>query len=418
MWSRLPNVNRFHKIPTEFSTLNEFNHLMLKGGFQIKQVAKYFCTMTTGVSLSRIISLLEAFAPIKYAESWDNVGLLIEPYRKPLNVNKILLTNDLTEPVMQEAIEKSINMIIAYHPPIFAPLKRIIQTDWKQRIVSMCLAESIAVYSPHTAWDVVPGGVNEWLARALPYENMTPIRVRLPKRSIIFSSLPEQILIFQTVKFNILVLVRVVIGFIQFNVNRYNITSKAKSRGLVTIHVNEEIRKGINFNHKKVIKILGRRIIKQRFPDYYHLLSNCSEPNVGLGRIFSTSLTLKEAIAAVQLHIGLDVHVAFGNRHTLKTKIITVAVCAGSGSSLLRGVKADLYITGEMSHHELIEANQNNVSVILCNHSNSERGFLKSFQPKLQETLKNDCEIIISDKDADPLVTFHKAEAKCQIEIS
>ncbi|KAI9589433.1 NIF3-like protein 1 [Glossina fuscipes] len=297
---------------------------MLKGGFQIKQVAKYFCTMTTGVSLSRIISLLEAFAPIKYAESWDNVGLLIEPYRKPLNVNKILLTNDLTEPVMQEAIEKSTNMIIAYHPPIFAPLKRIIQTDWKQRIVSMCLAESIAVYSPHTAWDVVPGGVNEWLARALPYENMTPIR----------------------------------------------------------------------------------------------LLSNCSEPNVGLGRIFSTSLTLKEAIAAVQLHIGLDVHVAFGNRHTLKTKIITVAVCAGSGSSLLRGVKADLYITGEMSHHELIEANQNNVSVILCNHSNSERGFLKSFQPKLQETLKNDCEIIISDKDADPLVTFHKAESKCQIEIS
>lgn len=280
--------------------------------------------MTTGASLTRIVSVLEAFAPIKYAESWDNVGLLIEPYRKPLNVKKIMLTNDLTEPVMQEAIEKSADMIIAYHPPIFTPLKRIVQCDWKQRIISLCLAESIAVYSPHTAWDVVPGGINEWLACALPYKNMTPIR----------------------------------------------------------------------------------------------LLSNSSESNVGLGRIFSTNLILEEAIAAVQKHIGLDVHVALGNQHTLKSKIITVAVCAGSGSSLLRGIKADLYITGEMSHHELIEANQNNISVILCNHSNSERGFLKSFKMKLEAILKNDCEVIISDKDADPLVTFPKTELKSQIEIS
>uniref|UniRef100_A0A1A9X1H5 NIF3-like protein 1 n=1 Tax=Glossina brevipalpis TaxID=37001 RepID=A0A1A9X1H5_9MUSC len=170
----------------------------------------------------------------------------------------------------------------------------------------------------------------------------------------------------------------------------------------------------------KAAKLLIAVMATERFrlPSKRTLLSNSSESNVGLGRIFSTNLILEEAIAAVQKHIGLDVHVALGNQHTLKSKIITVAVCAGSGSSLLRGIKADLYITGEMSHHELIEANQNNISVILCNHSNSERGFLKSFKMKLEAILKNDCEVIISDKDADPLVTFPKTELKSQIEIS
>lgn len=95
--------------------------------------------------------------------------------------------------------------------------------------------------------------------------------------------------------------------------------------------------------------------------------------------------------------------------HNLLTKIRNVAICAGSGGSLLRGIKADLYITGEMSHHELLDANHNGVSVILCNHSNSERGFLKMFKPKLEEFLENGCEVLVSETDEDPLKTHVKS---------
>ncbi|XP_061401068.1 NIF3-like protein 1 [Musca vetustissima] len=141
-------------------------------------------------------------------------------------------------------------------------------------------------------------------------------------------------------------------------------------------------------------------------------LANCDDPNVGAGRIFSTKINLENAIKAVQKHIGLDVHVAMGVEHSPATNIERVAVCAGSGASLLRGVEADLYITGEMSHHDVLDANHQNISVILCNHSNSERGFLKTFKPKLVDMLNGQCEVIVSESDEDPIKT-HVNNEKC-----
>jgi putative NIF3 family GTP cyclohydrolase 1 type 2 len=82
--------------------------------------------------------------------------LLVEPSGE-LIVNKILLTNDLTEPVLEEALSKNANLIITYHPAIFAPLKRLTQSEWKQRSIIKCIENRIAVYSPHTTWDTIEG---------------------------------------------------------------------------------------------------------------------------------------------------------------------------------------------------------------------------------------------------------------------
>lgn len=87
---------------------------------------------TEGVSLSFVTQKLQEFASTSLAESWDNVGLLLEPAnQKP--ITRILLTNDLTEDVMEEALLVSANLIISYHPPIFAPLKKITNSTWKVR---------------------------------------------------------------------------------------------------------------------------------------------------------------------------------------------------------------------------------------------------------------------------------------------
>ena len=84
-------------------------------------------------------------------------------------------------------------------------------------------------------------------------------------------------------------------------------------------------------------------------------------------------------------------------------KISKVAVCAGSGASLLRGVKADLLVTGEMSHHEVLDAISNGSNVILCEHSNTERGYLRVLKQKLKDFLSEEIEVIISETDSDPL---------------
>ena len=83
-----------------------------------------------GTPLKVILNKLFIFADLSLAEKWDNVGLLIEPTTER-RIKKILLTNDLTEIVMKECIEKEINLIISYHPPIFTPLKKITNASWK-----------------------------------------------------------------------------------------------------------------------------------------------------------------------------------------------------------------------------------------------------------------------------------------------
>ena len=75
-----------------------------------------------GCSLSDVVSALEKIAPLHLAEDWDNVGLLVEP-SDPQRIATIFLTNDLTEPVLEEAISLNANFIVSYHPPIFCTIK-------------------------------------------------------------------------------------------------------------------------------------------------------------------------------------------------------------------------------------------------------------------------------------------------------
>ena len=114
------------------------------------------------MDLKKVVRQLESLAPTSLAASWDNVGLLVEP-SPPHTVSQIMLTNDLTSAVMAEALQKKVDMILSYHPPIFTPLKRLRQGLWKERLVVQCVENRIALYSPHTAYDCFQGGTGDWL---------------------------------------------------------------------------------------------------------------------------------------------------------------------------------------------------------------------------------------------------------------
>lgn len=118
------------------------------------------------MELKEVLQVMEQLAPLSLAESWDNVGLLVEP-SKSRPIKTILLTNDLTDAVMEEAEAMSCDLIISYHPPLFRPIKRLVQKDWKQRLAIRALESGIVIFSPHTSWDSVKGGVNDWLAGGL-----------------------------------------------------------------------------------------------------------------------------------------------------------------------------------------------------------------------------------------------------------
>lgn len=141
--------------------------LLNKSNRLVTSFTKNYLSNMVGIQLNTILSQLKDYAPLYLADqSWDNVGLLVEPSSDNPLIETILFTNDLTEPVLDEAIEQQAQLIVSYHPPIFSPLKRLTQNNWKERIILKCIKHGISVYSPHTSWDAVDDGVNQWLTSA------------------------------------------------------------------------------------------------------------------------------------------------------------------------------------------------------------------------------------------------------------
>jgi len=133
---------------------------------------------------------------------------------------------------------------------------------------------------------------------------------------------------------------------------------------------------------------------------------NSEDGNVGMGRIVTLkdAKSIKEVINSVKQGLEID-HVQLATTDSNKN-IKTIAICAGSGSGVFSKLStpADLYLTGELSHHEALYLKELGSVVICTNHSNSERGYLKVMREKLLEEL-DDVAIVISKEDVDPYST-------------
>lgn len=119
--------------------------------------------------IHEIVSAFEAVAPLTLQESYDNSGLIVG--EMGTQVSKALLCLDSTEAVVDEAIAKGCDLIIAHHPIVFGGLKRFTGGDYVQRALIKAIRNNIAIYACHTNLDnVLRGGVNERIAQQLGFE--------------------------------------------------------------------------------------------------------------------------------------------------------------------------------------------------------------------------------------------------------
>lgn len=259
------------------------------------------------MKLPQVIQSLEAIAPPSLAAPWDNVGLLITPLGSR-GIKRILLTIDPTEAVADEAVLKKIDLVIAYHPILFRPARRLDAGNGHDRAVMKLVRKDIALYSPHTALDAVVGGVNDWLAGCI-----------------------------------------------------------------------------------------GEGEIEVLHP--------CGEMDAGQGRIvhLANPVALQTLAQRIRRNLGLR-HVRTA-KSTDGRSVRTVALCAGSGGDVLENVPADCYLTGEMGHHRVLAATQAGTHVILCEHSSTERGYLPVFAQILRRVLGVGIDILIAERDAEPIQT-------------
>jgi dinuclear metal center YbgI/SA1388 family protein len=132
------------------------------------------------MQLRELTDALNQIAPTRNAEAWDNVGLLVGDLAQP--VSKVLLTIDYTGAVAEEARAQGCDAVVAYHPLIFDAMKRVTG----ESLVFDAIRRGVAVYSPHTALDVVDGGTNDMLADVLGLPpGRSPLRLAQTKASML-----------------------------------------------------------------------------------------------------------------------------------------------------------------------------------------------------------------------------------------
>jgi dinuclear metal center YbgI/SA1388 family protein len=130
------------------------------------------------MQLAEVLRTLEQLAPLSGAESWDNVGLLLGDRQQ--SVERVLTCLTLTPDVAAEAVAEQVQLVVTHHPVMFKPVQRITTATLEGRTLWPLLSQGISVYSPHTAWDNAPAGINQSLAERLQLQQIQPIRPATP----------------------------------------------------------------------------------------------------------------------------------------------------------------------------------------------------------------------------------------------
>lgn len=124
--------------------------------------------------LSAVLKSLAELAPLELAEEWDNVGLLVG--RTGETVDRVLTCLTITPDVVDEAVDKSADLIVSHHPVLFRPRQEITFDSVEGAMLIRLIQADVAVYSPHTAYDSARQGINAQLAETLGLHNVRPIR--------------------------------------------------------------------------------------------------------------------------------------------------------------------------------------------------------------------------------------------------
>jgi dinuclear metal center YbgI/SA1388 family protein len=125
------------------------------------------------MNMRQIVAYLQKLAPLELAEGWDSVGLLIGDPDGPIERLMVCLT--VMSATVDEAIAQGAQLIVAHHPLPFRPLAKIVCSDPTGQMVWKLCRHGISLYSPHTAWDNAPEGINQRIARRLELEAIRPM---------------------------------------------------------------------------------------------------------------------------------------------------------------------------------------------------------------------------------------------------
>lgn len=367
------------------------------------------------VTVHDLEAALEAIAPARRAESWDNVGLLVGAGDRA--AGRIVLTIDLTERVLDEARAVGANAIVAYHPPIFAPLKRLTDRAPKERLVLACAQYGIAILSPHTALDAAPGGVNDWLADGVGPGRVTALTPADERPA------SEAVKVVTFVPADAADAVRRALSAAGAGRIGAYCECSFEITGTGTFHGDEGTKPAVGragalerVEEVRLEMVCGAREVAPAIaalrsahpyeepPIEVHPLGPRPDESIGAGRLVALDApaTTDDIVARLKPHLGVErLFVSDG-----PIEHAVVGLCAGAGGSMTADAVArgaTLYLTGEMRHHDVLAAEAAGCVVVLAGHTNTERGYLPVLAERLRAALPGIEQVHVAESDGDPL---------------
>lgn len=379
-----------------------------------------------------LVAVMQDISPLEYAEDWDRAGLQVGMSERELD-GPILLTIDLTEQVLDEAIRHGSSAIIAYHCPIWNPMATLTDGTSKERVIRGAIEHKIAIYSPHTALDAAPGGVTDWLCEGLSGGDEGHIagdcRALIPHLHIernrqlkIVVFVPEDHVdglrnALATAGAGTIGAYRLC-SFAAPGTGTFFGADSANPHVGSTGRLEKVAEMRLEMVCSKAALPLVIQTLREFHPyeepafDVYELVGNQLR-SAGLGRrlVLDRPATVAELADRLSAHLGVHrVKFALAGEDE---PVRHIGVIPGSGEDLLDLAAREgcrVFVTGEMRHHSVVAALQQGVSVILGGHTPTERGYLPRLARRLREMCPDQKFLVsVEDRDLYQLVGQHPA---------
>jgi len=360
-----------------------------------------------------IIEIIDTIAPFRLAEEWDNVGLQVGDPAAP--VSRIMVSLDPGDEAIEAAVAAQCQLLLTHHPLIFRPLQTIDFADPSGALIGKALRNSLSIVSLHTNYDIAEGGVNDLLAARLGVVSTVPLSVTdiesLVKLAVFVPKGYEEKVSQALFRFSD------ILG------NYSECSFRVEGQGTFTpldgaapfigsIGIREYV-------EETRIEVLLRKVdvepalaeLKSVHPyeepavDLYPLLNNGSRK--GLGRIgtLKEPLTLELFVSRIKEEFAVEGlrYVGDGSR-----MLERVALCGGSGSSLLRDAHAqgaDVLVTGDVKYHDAHEALALGVALVDLGHFASELPMVEGLVSRLKSELRARdfvAELLVCTGEKDP----------------
>lgn len=364
--------------------------------------------------IADILGIINKIAPVVLAEEWDNPGLQIgDPAAE---VTRIMVALDPAPCVVDSAIDSRCQLLVTHHPLIFRPLKSVSTATPQGAVIQKAIRNGLSIASLHTNYDIASGGLNDLLARIIGLADCEPLKVTSNSELV-------KLVVFVPADH----LDRLRSALFPFAVTQGNYSGCSfAAAGVGTFTPKEgaapfigtvgrqslvdEVRLELlllRTQRSRAVKtLLAVHPYEEPAFDVYPLMNEGE--NFGLGRIgrLPEPLILAEYAALVKKYLSASSLRYVGDPGA---KISKVALCSGSGASLLNEAVragADVLVTGDVKYHEAREAEDLGISLIDAGHYPTEIIMIDEMTSILNRMLANagytNCLAEACVKESDP----------------